>query len=245
MQVFNSIKKQLGVAVILAFVLGIIIVGATRLNAGKANVTPTPNKTATAVRAMTTTPGRGGLSTTGVVTTTPALGRATDVAIVPPGGLPAPSPTPISVGPQPVLTPQATPATTTSQPSTAQPAPAQPAPAPAPTAIPAGGATYTVQRGDTLSAIAKKFGTTTTAIAQLNGITNPSRIYTGQKLRIPGGGTVTPSGSAASGRVHVVQRGEYLSAIARKYGVTVDAIVKANNLRNPNVIYTGQRLIIP
>ncbi|HEX3014833.1 MAG TPA: LysM domain-containing protein [Desulfobacteria bacterium] len=45
--------------------------------------------------------------------------------------------------------------------------------------------------------------------------------------------------------VHFVRRGETLSIIARKYGTTVHAIMAANNLRNPHVIYPGQRLIIP
>ena len=88
------------------------------------------------------------------------------------------------------------------------------------------------------------FGTTTTAIAQANGITNTSRISTGQRLRIPGAGTAT-TGSTTGGRVYIVQRGDNLSRIAAKYGVTVNAIVRANNLKNPSLIYAGQRLVIP
>jgi len=45
--------------------------------------------------------------------------------------------------------------------------------------------------------------------------------------------------------VHVVQRGEYLASIARKYGVSVQALLAANRLRNPNLLYVGQRLKIP
>ena len=44
---------------------------------------------------------------------------------------------------------------------------------------------------------------------------------------------------------HVVKRGENLSSIARMYGVTTDAIAQANNITNPNLIYVGQRLLIP
>jgi len=49
----------------------------------------------------------------------------------------------------------------------------------------------------------------------------------------------------AGGKVHVVQWGETLYSVARRYGTTVEAIVQANNLANPNCIYAGQRLIIP
>lgn len=45
--------------------------------------------------------------------------------------------------------------------------------------------------------------------------------------------------------VHKVRRGEYLAAIAARYGTTVQAIARANGLRNPNWIYVGQKLIIP
>lgn len=55
------------------------------------------------------------------------------------------------------------------------------------------------------------------------------------------GGSATPAG----GTDHVVQKGETLSAIASKYGVTPEAIVRANNLNNPNAIQIGQKLTIP
>lgn len=48
-----------------------------------------------------------------------------------------------------------------------------------------------------------------------------------------------------SGYEHVVQDGETLSAIAGAYGVSLDAIIKANNIRNPNAVRVGQKLFIP
>jgi len=108
-----------------------------------------------------------------------------------------------------------------------------PTPSPSP-------ATYVVQRGDTLYSIARRYGTTVGAIALANRIANPSLIFAGQKLVIPGASTPPPSDL-----VHVVQAGETLSSIARRYGTTYWAIAIANNLANPNVIYPGQRLIIP
>jgi LysM repeat protein len=63
-----------------------------------------------------------------------------------------------------------------------------------PTQPPGGGETsYTVQRGDTLGAIARRFNTTVQAIVQLNGIANPNRIFPGQVLRISGSGPVPPT----------------------------------------------------
>lgn len=53
--------------------------------------------------------------------------------------------------------------------------------------------TYTVKSGDTLSGIASRYGTTVSALASLNGISNPNLIHVGQTLRIPGGGSSNPT----------------------------------------------------
>ena len=45
--------------------------------------------------------------------------------------------------------------------------------------------------------------------------------------------------------MHVVQEGEYLSLIAQTYGVSVDALMAANGLENPDQVFAGQRLVIP
>ncbi len=135
-----------------------------------------------------------------------------------------------------------------STPAPAATAGATVAPTSAPLATPAVAApagattTYTVQRGDTLSAIARRYGVTTAQLMALNGISNPDRIYTGQVLKIPAGSAGAPQGT---GRTHVVQAGETLYQIATRYGVTAAAIQAANNLANPNQIRTGQVLIIP
>ncbi|MBU0493103.1 MAG: LysM peptidoglycan-binding domain-containing protein [Chloroflexi bacterium] len=84
------------------------------------------------------------------------------------------------------------------------------------------------------------YGVSYWAIAQANGIANPSRIYAGTWLYIPYG----PPGPPGP-RVYVVRYGDTLSRIAQWYGTTVWAICQANNIWNPNLIYVGQRLIIP
>jgi len=109
---------------------------------------------------------------------------------------------------------------------------------------PPGSNAYVVQRGDTLYSIARRFGTTYQALASLNGLHWPYRIYVGQRLIVSG--TITPwPPPPPSQRVHVVQRGETLWSIALRYGTTPWAIANANGLRNMNCIYVGQRLVIP
>ncbi len=113
--------------------------------------------------------------------------------------------------------------------------------------IPGGGApavgaptVYIVQAGDTLFSIALRYGVTVEAIKSANGL-GSDFIYVGQRLVIPAGQPSTPG----QVRYHVVQPGDTLLTIAVTYGTTVEAIVQANGLPNPNYIWVGQRLIIP
>jgi murein DD-endopeptidase MepM/ murein hydrolase activator NlpD len=101
--------------------------------------------------------------------------------------------------------------------------------------------TYIVQPGDTLSLIARRYNTTVQAIAELNGILNPNLIYMGQRLIIPSAGDSQPLPT----QIHVVQPGDTLTRIASRYETGVSAIVAANNLANPSLIFVGQRLTIP
>jgi LysM repeat protein len=101
---------------------------------------------------------------------------------------------------------------------------------------------HIVRRGETLYGIARSYGVNMWAIAHVNGITNPNRIYAGQRLVIPTGQT---GGGGYTGTVHFVQCGENLYRIALNYGVNMWAIARANHIANPNYIYVGQRLVIP
>lgn len=107
--------------------------------------------------------------------------------------------------------------------------------------------TYVVQWGDTMYSIAVRFNTTVQAIATANNITNPNLIYAGQTLIIPTGTPppTTPPSTPGGTVVYTVQPGDYLAKIARQFNTTVSAIVAANNIPNPNLIYPGQQLIIP
>jgi LysM repeat protein len=105
-----------------------------------------------------------------------------------------------------------------------------------------------VGRGDTLSAIASRHGTTVNALVQANGLRNPGQIYVGQRLVIGGGGASAPSGGQAvsgGGTVYTVRRGDTLSSIASRHGTTALAIARANGLVSMSYIYAGQRLTLP
>ncbi len=97
---------------------------------------------------------------------------------------------------------------------------------------------YVVQRGDTLSAIARRYNISVQTLMSYNRL-NSTTIYVGQRLAIPGSsdpGPVYPT-------TYVVQRGDTLSAIARRFDTTVAALMQVNNLTSAT-IYVGQRLTI-
>jgi len=134
----------------------------------------------------------------------------------------------------------------------AEPAPVV-APAPAAPAT-AGGVYHTVQRGENLAAIARAYGLSWTDLVAANGIVNANRIFAGQQILIPGAAAPLQVAAApvaavpaATGyqRTHVVQPGEHLSAIARLYGLSWTALANANNITDPNRIFSGQSLVIP
>lgn len=123
-----------------------------------------------------------------------------------------------------------------SSPTTASPA--------APAA--AGAGSYRVQAGDTLFRIALRFGTTVAALQAANGLRGTT-IYPGQVLSLPGGTlTAAPVESAvvAAGGTYVVQAGDTLFSLARRFGTTVAALQTANGLTSA-AIYAGQVLRVP
>lgn len=141
-----------------------------------------------------------------------------------------------------------------SAPATSTPSPTpipSDTPTPAPTdeivvPPPTSETTYTVQRGDTLSTIARRFDTTVAAIAQRNGIVNINRIFVGQRLIIPGTDAPPPeSEQPAQPQTYTVRPGDTLFRISARFGVSADAIVQANGIVNRNLIFVGQVLTIP
>jgi peptidoglycan DL-endopeptidase LytE len=104
---------------------------------------------------------------------------------------------------------------------------------------------YVIKRGDTLTSLARHFNTTIDKLLELNkDITNPSRIYEGQRLVVPKASTPAPT--PAPGQTYIVQRGDTLRIIAARFGTTVDELLKLNpNITDPNKIFVGQKLVLP
>lgn len=102
---------------------------------------------------------------------------------------------------------------------------------------------YTVKSSDTLSSIAKKYGTTHQKLAAYNGISNPNKISVGQKIKIPG----TAEAEAETSRTYTVVKGDSLWGIAQKLlgqGSRYTEIKTLNGLKS-NTITAGQVLKIP
>nr|WP_274635801.1 LysM peptidoglycan-binding domain-containing protein [Microbacterium bovistercoris] len=161
--------------------------------------------------------------------------------------------------------------------STAKPA-AKAAPQAATTAR--AGASYTVRSGDTVSAIAQRHGQSTQAVLAANRLQWSSIIYPGQKLVIPGAATAATSSrpvktaaktpvkttpkpatkapakaapastgssavTVAPGASYVIRAGDTMSAVASRHGVSVTALLHANNMDWSSIVYPGQKVKIP
>jgi peptidoglycan DL-endopeptidase LytF len=106
---------------------------------------------------------------------------------------------------------------------------------------------YIVARGDTLKALAARFGSTVESIVASNpDIRNANVIYEGQRLTIYSGPSTPPTPPPASGQTYYVVKGDTLRKIAATFNTTVNAILRVNpQITNPNVIYIGQAIAIP
>ena len=109
---------------------------------------------------------------------------------------------------------------------------------------------YTVKQGDTLASIAGQFGVDLASLTAVNPLVTPEFLSVGDLLTIPGQrsglASVTPSsGEAQSVIEYQVASGDTLAAIATRFGSSVYAIVRENNLSSPDEIRAGQTLRIP
>jgi LysM repeat protein len=160
------------------------------------------------------------------------------------------TPTPTRT-PKPTFTPFAVIVDTPSLPP--EPTPTE---EPSPPASPTMG-THVVESGETLSGIARMYGTTVDAIVEANDLGSADAlIREGQELLIPSSPAPLPTSestavassspsSTVGQKIHVVQEGETLSEIAGMYGVTTEELAQTNGLDNPNAIRVGQALVIP
>ncbi len=119
--------------------------------------------------------------------------------------------------------------------------------------------THVVSPGENLYRISLRYGVSVQKLMQANRLTNSRSVYVGQRLSIP---MASPAGNSAVPAVpppialedpsvqegattHVVTAGENLYRISLRYGMNVQALAWANGLNNPQLVYVGQKLVIP
>jgi LysM repeat protein len=103
---------------------------------------------------------------------------------------------------------------------------------------------HVVQEGDRLYNLGIEYGCPYQLIMEINGITDPTRLQLGQRLRIPVCETAARAPVVPTGTTHVVQLGEELGGIAARYGCTPDELMEANQ-REDDTVYAGDTLTIP
>jgi LysM repeat protein len=115
---------------------------------------------------------------------------------------------------------------------------------------------HTVVAGDTISAIAARYGVATTTVLSVNGLSSSSLIFPGQKVTIPSGSTATISttnaatvspivSTASKKKSYVIATGDTISSIASRFGVPSAAILAENALSASSIIYAGRSIVIP
>jgi murein DD-endopeptidase MepM/ murein hydrolase activator NlpD len=97
---------------------------------------------------------------------------------------------------------------------------------------------HVVQEGETLYVIAEQYGTTIDTLQILNNISDPSLLFVGQQLVIPGGG-----GDVVAS-VHTVRIGDTLSGIAAEFNTTKDSVASSNGVINPDRLVAGRPLTV-
>ena len=108
---------------------------------------------------------------------------------------------------------------------------------------------HVVAPGESLSTIAQRYGLTLGELSSYNGVTNPSLIFVGQQLSIPGSGRAPQSLAPAASTVlpgedgyYTVVRGDTLSLVARNHGMTTEDLMRLNGIANANMVWVGQKL---
>jgi len=125
-----------------------------------------------------------------------------------------------------------------------------------PTTEAGNGRFYTVQSGDTLSSIAKKYSVSITQLKRANNIRRGRMLKVGIRLQIPGNTENTSNDGAKrtvsaknkvalKSKYHVVRKGDNLASIAGKYKVSLASIQNSNKKINPSKLYVGAKIFIP
>lgn len=101
-----------------------------------------------------------------------------------------------------------------------------------------------ISRGDTLSELAQRYGTTVSALRAANGLGSSDRIYAGATLVLPSARTAATT-SRTTERTHIVLQDENVTVIARRYGTSVAAVLARNGLTAGSLLRPGQQLVVP
>jgi LysM repeat protein len=111
--------------------------------------------------------------------------------------------------------------------------------------------THIVQMGETLSAIANRYSVKISTLVEANALADPNLVIEGQSLAVPGASAASAPGPAPAApvlpamRTHIVVAGQTLASIAAHYGLSMESLVEANGLLDPDHIIEGQALVIP
>jgi LysM repeat protein len=111
--------------------------------------------------------------------------------------------------------------------------------------LPAASSSYSVHEvepGETMFSIAQRYGIPLYTLMQMNHLYNPNFIYTKMRLLVPRAGYAVPRAPYGT---YLVRFGDTLSSIALRYGTSVYALMIANSIPNPNLIFAGMRLMLP
>ena len=100
-----------------------------------------------------------------------------------------------------------------------------------------GNAQHVVQKNETLGGIAKRYGVSVSALQAINGISNPNLLFVGKKLKIPDGNLQKIP--------YTIRKGDSLGTIAKRFGVKQSTLIEFNQIKSPNLIRIGQKLVIP
>jgi len=100
-----------------------------------------------------------------------------------------------------------------------------------------GNAQHVVQKNETLGGIAKRYGVSVSALQAINGISNPNLLFVGKKLKIPDGNLQKIP--------YTIRKGDSLGSIATRFGVKQSTLIEFNQIKSPNLIKIGQKLVIP
>jgi LysM repeat protein len=111
--------------------------------------------------------------------------------------------------------------------------------------------TYTVKGGDSVSSIASHYGLATASVLALNGLSWKSLIFPGQVLKLTSASAAAPkpapqtTASISSSGKYTIVSGDTITGIARKLGVSIQALLDTNGLTTASIIYSGRTLIVP